>query len=71
MRWHALHCTIHLRVRVPSTRGALKGVELRTSNWWIESLHIDALEPRYFEDAALDSAFVMRDSPHEWRSLGV
>jgi hypothetical protein len=55
----------------------LDGLELRTAGWQIQPLAVDALHCRYFADPArfpprslaFDSAFIMRDLPHEWRPL--
>ena len=55
----------------------LDGLELRTAGWRIQPLAVDALSCRYFADPArfppgsltFDSAFIMRDLPHQWRPL--
>lgn len=54
--------------------GRLDGVSLCVRGWRLEPLEIESLFSTYFSDAsrfpegslALDSAFIMRDLPHEW-----
>lgn len=57
-----------------TTTGKYDGLELRCSNWLVESLEIDSIQSSYFEDTArfpagsveFDCALLMRNIFHEW-----
>ena len=58
--------------------GCYEGLELQTDVWRMTPLHVDRANSSFFDDpqrfpagaAALDSAFLMRDIPHQWRDRG-
>jgi hypothetical protein len=58
---------------------AFDGLELDCNGWQIEPLAVDRLESSYFQNAGLfpagtvefDSAFLMRNVPHEWHARGI
>lgn len=58
--------------------GEYDGLELHSEKWHMEPLTVERVESSFFDDrklfppgtATFDSAFLMRDIPHEWRARG-
>lgn len=58
--------------------GEFDGLELHCNEWRMEPLAVEKVESSFFENAALfpagsalfDSAFLMRNIPHEWHAQG-
>jgi len=62
----------------PSQQGQrFDGLELDTEPWVLMPLHVESLSARYFDDSAafpagsiaFDSALILRDVEHTWRTL--
>jgi hypothetical protein len=60
------------------TEDGFDGLELRCPDWKMEPLEVEHIESSFFRNRALfppgaaqfDSAFLMRNLPHEWHALG-
>jgi hypothetical protein len=61
-----------------SEKNTFDGLELSSQKWLIEPMAIDHVASSFFESpkffpadsAIFDSAFLMRDIPHQWHALG-
>ncbi len=61
-----------------SSAGEYDGLELRCAKWRIEPLHVENIESSFFDNRGVfppgsvefDSAFLLRNVPHEWHTRG-
>lgn len=61
-----------------TTENTFDGLELTCAQWRLEPLAVDRVESHFFENrevfpvgsATFDSAFLMRNIPHEWHARG-